>query len=150
MSWEERIAWVSGVVTVLAALWYGWAIRDVFEPVPVDQIVYRTPLIVAVVAMIVGNVAGAIVLSVGAAIRAEVTGVGAANAIDRRDERDARIEARGDRVGFYVVATATVCVLGMAMLESPYFWIANAAFAGLVVSGLVSTVVKLVAYRRGF
>lgn len=160
MSHEERTTWVSGVVTVLAALWYGSAIGCMFGQVPlgqvlfgqlpVDQIAYQRPLIIAVIAMIVGNIVGAIALAVGGAIRAEVTGEGSANDIDRKDERDASIEARGDRVAFYVLAAAAVGVLALAMLERPYFWIANAAFAGLVVSGVVSTVVKLVAYRRGF
>jgi len=160
MSHEERTTWVSGVVTVLAALWYGSAIGGMFGQVPlgqvsfgqlpVDQIAYQRPLIIAVIAMIVGNIVGAIALAVGGAIRAEVTGEGSANDIDRKDERDASIEARGDRVAFYVLAAAAVGVLALAMLERPYFWISNAAFAGLVVSGVVSTVVKLVAYRRGF
>lgn len=160
MSHEERTTWVSGVVTVLAALWYGSTIGGMFGQVPVgqvplgqlpvDQIAYQRPLIIAVIAMIVGNIVGAIALAIGGAIRAEVTGEGSANDIDRKDERDASIEARGDRVAFYVLAAAAVGVLALAMLERPYFWIANAAFAGLVVSGVVSTVVKLVAYRRGF
>jgi len=150
MSHEERTTWVGGVVTMLAALWYGWAIRDGFGQVAVDQIAYQRPLIIAVVAMIVGNIVGAIALAIGTAVRAEVTGEGSADDVDRKDERDAHIEARGDRVGFYVVVVAMVGVLALAMLERSYFWIANAAFAGLVVSGLVGTVVKLVAYRRGF
>jgi len=155
MSHEERTTWVGGVVTVLAALWYGSAIGGMFGQGPVgqvsvDQIAYQRPLIIAVIAMIVGNIVGAIALAIGGAIRAEVTGEGSANDIDRKDERDASIEARGDRVAFYVLAAAAVGVLALAMLERPYFWIANAAFAGLVVSGVVSTVVKLVAYRRGF
>jgi len=79
-----------------------------------------------------------------------VTGDGSANDIDRKDERDAHIEARGDRVGFYVVSSLTVGVLALAMLEMPHFWIANGAFAALAVSGPVSAVVKLGAYRRGF
>lgn len=150
MSHEERSTWVGGVVTMLAALWYGWEIGGMFGQVPVDQLAYQRPLIIAVVAMIVGNIVGAIALAIGAAVRAEVTGEGSADELDRKDERDTSIGARGDRVGFYVVTIATVGVLALAMLERPYFWIANAAFAGLVVSGLVGTVVKLVAYRRGF
>ena len=128
MSHEERTTWVGGVVTMLATLWYGWAIKDVFGQVPIDQIAYQRPLIIAVVAMIVGNIVGAIALAIGAAIRAEMTGEGSADDVDRKDERDAHIEARGDRVGFYVVVAAMVGVLTLAMLERSYFWIANAAY----------------------
>jgi hypothetical protein len=150
MSQEERTTWVSGVVTLLAAAWYGWTAFGGFGRVPVDQIAYQRPLIIAVVAMIVGNIVGAVVLTAGAAIRAEVTSSGSAKAIDRKDERDASIGARGDRAGFYVVSSLTVGVLALAMLEVPHFWIANGAFAALVLSGLVSAAVRLVAYRRGF
>lgn len=150
MSQEERTTWVSGVVTLLVAIWYAWTAFTMFGQAPVEEIAYQRPLLIAVGAMIVLNIVGAIVLAIGTAIKAEVTGEGSADDIDRKDERDAHIEARGDRVAFYVVTALTVGVLAMAMLEMPYFWIANGAFAALVVSGLVSAVVKLVAYRRGF
>jgi hypothetical protein len=35
------------------------------------------------------------------------------------------------------------------MAEADHFWIANAIFAGLVLSSLVSSTVKIVGYRRG-
>ena len=41
-------------------------------------------------------------------------------------------------------------MLGLAMLEYEYFWIANTLYLSLVAAGLVSSAVKLVAYRRGF
>lgn len=150
MSQEERTTWVSVVVTLLVAVWYGWTVSGMFDPAPVEEIAYRRPLLVAVGAMIVLNIVGAIVLAVGTAIKAEVTGDGSAEEIDRTDERDAHIGARGDRVAFHVVSVLMVGVLAMAMLEMPYFWIANGAFAALVASGLVGAAVKLVAYRRGF
>ncbi len=36
------------------------------------------------------------------------------------------------------------------MLEADYFWIANALYLSFVVAMVVSAVVKIVAYRRGF
>jgi hypothetical protein len=36
------------------------------------------------------------------------------------------------------------------MLDYAHFWIAHAIFAGLLVAGLTSSVVKLVVYRRGY
>jgi hypothetical protein len=35
------------------------------------------------------------------------------------------------------------------MAEADHFWIANAIYAAFVLSALVSTPLKLVAYRRG-
>jgi hypothetical protein len=43
-----------------------------------------------------------------------------------------------------------VGVLALTMLEYEYFWIASALYLSFVVGTLVSSVVKLVAYRRGF
>ncbi len=150
MSFEEKITWVNGVVTVLAASWYVWTVAGRLGQVPVTEIAYQRPLLVAVGAMIVLTIVGTIAMAIGTAIRAEVTGEGSVDDIDRKDERDAHIEARGDRVAFYVSSALMVGVLAMAMLEWPHFWIANGVFVAFVAGGLVSTAVKLVTYRRGF
>jgi hypothetical protein len=89
-------------------------------------------------------------MAVGTAIRGEITGDGSTAELGRKDERDVRIEGYGDRAAFYASSVFMVGVLALAMLEQPYFWIANGVFAALVVGGLVSSGVKLVAYRRGF
>ena len=150
MSFEEKVTWVSGVVTVLVVGWYGWVVGGRLGEVPVAEIAYQRPLLFAVGAMIVLTILGTIGMAIGAAIKAEITGEGSVDDIDRKDERDALIDARGDRVAFYVSSALMVGVLAMAMLEVAYFWIANGVFAAFVVGGLVSSGVKLAAYRRGF
>jgi hypothetical protein len=37
----------------------------------------------------------------------------------------------------------------LALTESDYFWIANAMYLAFVLSAFTSSVVKVVAYRRG-
>ena len=150
MSFEEKVTWVSAVVTVLAASWYAWTVGGRLGQLPVTEIAYQRPLLVAVGAMIVLTIVGTIAMAIGTAIRAEVTGEGSVDDIDRKDERDAHIGARGDRVAFYVSSVLMVGALAMAMLEWPHFWIANGIFAAFVAGGLVSAAVKLAAYRRGF
>jgi hypothetical protein len=150
MSFEEKVTWVNGVVTVLAAGWYALTVGGRLGQLPVTEIAYQRPLLVAVGAMIVLTIVGTIAMAIGTAIRAEVTGEGSVDDIDRKDERDAHIEARGDRVAFYLSSGLMVGVLAMAMLEWPHFWIANGVFAAFVAGGLTSSAVKLVAYRRGF
>ena len=150
MSFEEKVTWVNAVVTVLAVSWYAWTVGGRLGQLPVTEIAYQRPLLVAVGAMIVLTIVGAIAMAIGTAIRAEVTGRGSVDDIDRKDERDAHIEARGDRFAFYVSSALMVGVLAMAMLEWPHFWIANGVFAAFVAGGLASTGVKLAAYRRGF
>jgi len=43
-----------------------------------------------------------------------------------------------------------VTALGMAALELDYFWIANVLYLALVLSTLLASGTKIVAYRRGF
>lgn len=162
MTFQEKIAWVSGLVTLVVASWYAWVVAGPIGEVPVEAIAYQRPLLIAVGAMIgltiLGTIATAIGTAIGGAIggaiRAEVRGEAQADVvvddIDRTDERDAVIEARGDRVAYVVSSVLMIGALALAMLEQSHFWIANAMFAAFVVAGLVGTVVKLSIYRRGF
>lgn len=162
MTFEEKTTWVSGLVTLIAVGWYASVIVGQIGQVPVEAIAYQRPLLVAVGAMIVLTIVGSIATAiasaiggaVGGAIRAEMRGERAvdyvADDVGRTDERDAMIEARGDRMAYYVLAVLMVGALALAMLERPHFWVANAMFAAFVVAALVAAVVKLAAYRRGF
>ncbi|MFC7484351.1 hypothetical protein ACFQX7_35990 [Luedemannella flava] len=42
-----------------------------------------------------------------------------------------------------------VAALGMAMAELPYFWIANAVYLAFILSSLLSSTAKIMAYRKG-
>jgi hypothetical protein len=130
--------------------WYLWVLGGQMGAVPVTEIGYQRPLLFAVGAMIVLTIAGTIAMAIGGAIRAEVTGRGSSDDVDRSDERDVRIDARGDRVAFYVLSVFMIGVLALAMLEAAHFWIANGTFAAFVAAGLTGDGVKLAAYRRGF
>ena len=76
--------------------------------------------------------------------------VDGADDINRTDERDKTINRRGELIGYYVSSAGVVVVMGLTMLEYEYFWIANALYASFVLGSLVSSAVKLAAYRRGF
>jgi len=122
--------------------------------VPVADIAYQTPLVIAVIATIVltiiGSIATAIGTAIGAAISAEITGSGSVDDIGRTDERDKIINRRGELVGYYVSSVGVVIVLGLTMLEYDYFWIANVLYASFLLGTLVASAVKIAAYRRGF
>ena len=150
MSFEEKVTWMSGAVTLIVVAWYASAVGGLYGQAAVEEIAYQRPLLVAVGAMIVLTIVGTIAMSIATAIGLEISGRGSARDIDRRDERDASIDARGDRAAFYVSTGLMVAVLAMAMLEVPHFWIANGLFAALVAGALTSSGVKLTAYRRGF
>jgi hypothetical protein len=150
MPFEEKMTWVAAVVTAVVSALYFWVVLSQLGEVPVTDIAYQPPLVIAVVASIVLTIIGAIVMAIGTAISAEITGNGSVDDISRTDERDVNINRRGELVGYYVSSAGVVVVLGLTMLEYEYFWIANALYASFVLGSLVSSSVKLAAYRRGF
>ena len=62
----------------------------------------------------------------------------------------ALILGRADGTGQSSVVVGGVAVLIMAMAEVDYFWIADAIYLAFVLSGILGSAAKLVAYRRGF
>ena len=150
MSFEEKFTWVSAVVSAAVAAVYCAVVLRHLGEVPAAEIAYRRPMLIAFGAMIVLTIVGTIVTAIGTAVSAEITGNGSVKDIDRKDERDVQIGRRGLLAGSYVMWVGALCVMGLTMLEQDYFWIANALYLTFVVSGLVSSAVKLIAYRRGF
>ena len=156
MSWEEKITWVSAAVTAAVPAVYFTITLGQLGEVAVTEIAYQRSLLIAIGASIVLTIVGSILTGIGtgiwAGIRAEITGKGSAEDIDidRKDERDVQISRRGDLVGYYVSSAGVVGVMAITMLEYEHFWIANALYLSFVVASLVSSAVKLVAYRRGF
>ncbi len=67
-----------------------------------------------------------------------------------RDQRDREINRFGDYIGQSFVIVGGVAALGLAMAELSYFWIANAIYLGFVLSSILGSTAKIVAYRWGF
>jgi hypothetical protein len=150
MPFEEKMTWVSGIVALVVPIAYFAVMLGRLQDTTAGEIAYQVPLIVAIVASVVLNIAGAIVMAVGTGISAELRGRKAEDEIERKDERDKTISGRGDLIGFYVSSVGLVGALALTMLESDYFWIAGAIYLSFAVGSVVSSVVKLVSYHRGF
>jgi hypothetical protein len=150
MPFEEKMTWVSLVVTIAVPVWYFATMLGQLRTTAAADIHFQTPLIVAIVASVVLMVIGAIVMSVATSVSAVARGRKPEDDIDRKDERDKTISRHGDLVGYYVASVGMVGVLILTMLETDYFWIAGALYLSFVVAMVVSSVVKLVAYHRGF
>lgn len=156
MTFEEKTSWVAAVVMAGVSAVYYWIVLSQVGQVPVAEIPYQAPLVVAVVATVVLTIIGSIVTAIGsaigAAISAEVMGEGSGSVDDigRTDERDKSISRRGELAGYYVSSVGVVVVLGLTMLEFDYFWIANVLYGAMLLGSLIGSAVKLTAYRRGF
>jgi hypothetical protein len=137
MTFEEKVTWVTVLVMAGVSAIYFWVVFSQLGPVPVTEIAYQPPLVIAgvatVVLIIVGAIVTAIGTAIGAAISAEITGEGTVDDIGRdigrTDERDASIGRRGELVGYYVSSVGVFIALGLTMLEYDYFWIANVLYA---------------------
>jgi hypothetical protein len=150
MPFEEKVSWVSGTVAIVVAAVYASLIVPRIGGGPVGAIAYQTPLLVAIGAMIVVTIVGTILMSIGTAITDQITGQGSVDDIGRKDERDADINRRGELVGYYVSSIGVLAALALAMSKADHFWIANAIFAGFIVSSVVGSGYKVFLYRRGF
>ncbi len=150
MPFEEKVSWVSGFVAVLVGAVYASVIVPQLGSGPVGAIAYQVPMLIAIGAMIVVTIVGMILMSIGTAITAEITGSGSVEDIGRSDERDHDINRRGELVGYYVSSVGVLAALALAMLRADHFWIANAIFLGFMVSSVVGSAYKVFIYRRGF
>jgi len=138
MSFEEKNTWIYGLTAVLGAAAYAVIVGSQIPTTPVTEIDYVVPMIAVIV--------GAIVLSILAII---VVSIASPSEADKRDERDRQVNTRGDQVGFYVMSVLALVPLGLAFAEAEHFWIANSLYLAFVVTAVVSSVVKITAYRRG-
>jgi hypothetical protein len=159
MTFDERRTWIEAVVTIVVPGWYFLSVLPKATSTPVAEIDYQWLLGVSVLLLVATIIGGIIATNVAALVANEVAGArgdpahlessAASAALDRSDERDAAIGRFGAQVGGAVLGLAVLVPLGLAMAEREHFWIANSLYAALVLSSLASSVVKLVAYRRG-
>jgi len=149
MTFREKMAWVSALVSVVVGAVYFSVVAGRSDGGPVSEIAYQWPMIIAVIATIVRSI---LVHRYGhaTAIRVEITGEGSTKDIDREDERDVGIDRRGELIGYYVSSVGVLAALVLAMLRQDQFWIANALYLFLLIGSVVSAAAKIVLYRRGF
>ena len=132
MSYDEKNSWVFLVTAVLG---YGTylVLLAVFGPG-------------AYVPLLLSTVGGAIAVNILASIAISITN---GRDRDKRDQRDREVFAFGERIGGAFVVLGAVAALVLAMVQAPWFWIANAVYLAFVLSAVVGASARLVAYRRG-
>lgn len=134
MSYEEKGTWVYLVVS--AAAYLAYVIYVVGQRVALVESNWVWPLIVSIGA----SIAAAIVLRI-------VVEIVTPSENYRSDARDKGISRRGDAAGNWLIVTGALGGLVLALTAQPYFWVANAIYLGFVLSALVSSLVRIAAYR---
>jgi uncharacterized membrane protein (GlpM family) len=139
MSFEDKSAWVMGLVAVGSYSLYLAIVFGVAGTVPLADVLYVAPLLWTVGASIAVSIALHIVM-----------GISAPKEAGKMDQRDKEIYRFGEYIGQSFVVIGGVSALLMAMAELDHFWIANVVYLTFVLSAIFGSVAKIVAYRRGF
>ncbi|XVU21256.1 hypothetical protein ACQPZJ_28770 [Actinoplanes sp. CA-054009] len=66
------------------------------------------------------------------------------------DQRDREIGRFGDHIGQSLVVAGAVAAMLLAFAEVRHFWIANVIYLSFVLSAVLGSTARIVAYRRGF
>ncbi|HEX4817192.1 MAG TPA: hypothetical protein VFV66_30995, partial [Nonomuraea sp.] len=69
--------------------------------------------------------------------------------IGKKDRRDREIHRHGEYTGQFLLVAGALAALVMAMAEIDHFWIANTLYLGFVLSAVLGSTLKIIAYRRG-
>jgi MFS family permease len=139
MSSEEKRTWISALIGVVVPVAYLASVLSKVAGTDVARIAYVGPMLAS------------IGLGIGAGIiLAIVAAMASPKDAGKTDERDREINRRGEFVGFYVMSIAAIVPLVLAMAKVEHFWIAHALYLAFVLAALVSSLVKIVAYRRGW
>jgi cell division protein FtsW (lipid II flippase) len=139
MPYEEKSAWVMGVLAVGTYTGYLVVILGRAGDTPLVDVPYVAALL------------WALGVSIGASIVLHMLiGMFGSKDAYKKDQRDREINRFGEHIGQSFVVIGGVAALGMSMAELDHFWIANAVYLAFVLSAILGSTAKIVAYRRGF
>lgn len=138
MSYEEKGVWAYLAAALGSFAVYVAVVLSRAGDGPLAEVAYVTPMLWTVAVSVGITVLTRVVLEV---VRPSDSHLA--------DARDREISRHGDWVGSFVLAIGVVAALGLALAEAEHFWIANVIYTVFVLQAVVSSVVKLRAYRIG-
>ena len=138
MSFEEKSAWIMGVLAVAAYTTYLVIVLGLAQAAPLTEVDYVPALLWTIGASIVA----AIVIHI-------IVAMISPRDADKKDQRDRQIYRFGEYVGQSFVVIGAVAAMLMAMFRFDYFWIANLIYLCFALSAILGTITKIVSYRRG-
>jgi hypothetical protein len=140
VAFEEKRSWIMVVVTIASyAAYLGVVLRWHEGAAPLAQTPYVSALLWTVGAAIVTQIALNIMVAI-------LSPEGA----NTKDQRDREIHRFGMYIGQSFIVIGGVAGLALAMVRADQFWIANAIYLAFVLSAILSSTAKIVAYRSGF
>jgi drug/metabolite transporter (DMT)-like permease len=135
---EERRSWTYLIVATVA---YGC-----YLVVIVSRATSSSLIDVDYVAALLWSVA----IAIGVNIALNITlGIATPRREHAKDARDREIALLGEHVGQAFLVIGGVAALLLALTEADHFFIANAVYLCFVLSAVVGSIARVVAYRRG-
>lgn len=139
MSYEEKGTWVYLAVSIAGyGVYLSLLLPQLASGVAVEDVDYVAPMLWTIGGAIVAAIVGRILVEI--VFPSEST---------KGDVRDREIDRLGTRVGGSFVVIGALGALVFSMLEVHWFWIANVVYLCFVLSALLESITRLVAYRRG-
>ncbi|CAH0214466.1 hypothetical protein SRABI26_02246 [Arthrobacter sp. Bi26] len=139
MSFEEKSAWIMGVLAAATYTAYLAVVFGLAGTMPLTEVPYVAPLLWTVGASIGLSIVLHLVIR---ALSAKDAGM--------KDQRDKEIYRFGEYIGQSFLVVGAVTALLLAVAELDHFWIANVIYLAFVLSAILGSVAKVVAYRKGF
>lgn len=140
-SFEEKSTWVSLAIILIV---FGGYFSRVF-----DGLVSGTLDKAEVSTMFIGAVVTVIVLEI--ALHVVIAAINSKEANQSRDERERLFSMKAGNIAGWVLGAGVLIIATRAfMLEMDSLWIANLLLFAVFVSQLVSYVLQILYYRRGY
>jgi formate-dependent nitrite reductase membrane component NrfD len=138
MTHEEKRSWIMLAVSVIAYSAYVGIVLSRSDGQPLASTGYVTPLLCTIGA------------AIGATILLDIAvDIARPRTTREKDVRDREIGRFGESMGQAFVVIGAVAALLMALAEWDWFWIANVIYLCFVLSAVLSSTAKIVAYRGG-
>lgn len=143
MSYEEKNTWVFMFIAPVGFVVYLALLFGQLDGRPLAEADYVWPMVGTILGAIVVGILGGIVVGIvsGIASGGKETG--------KADQRDKQIGRFGEHIGSAFLVIGALVALVLAWFEVPHFWIANVLYLCFVLQAILSSIAKLVAYRRG-
>jgi cytochrome b561 len=139
MTYQEKGAWVYILAVAVSATIYATTIIGQLGQHPVNDVDFGPSLL--------WSLGISIGLSIVLRIVVEILTPSDSYKIDARDRA---ISHKAAYVNGTMIAIGMAGPLLLSVMDFDNFWVANAIYAVFVISAIVSSIVQVVTYRRGF
>ncbi|HWM32609.1 MAG TPA: hypothetical protein VNR36_00070 [Pseudolysinimonas sp.] len=134
MASEEKSAWIMLILAIVVYPVYAGWVLSTLDGAAITDAAYQIPML--------ATIGGSIVLSI-------LLHMLFAARVGKRDVRERDIHRFGENMGYGFITVGGLAALVLAGFEADTFWIANAVYLCFVLSAIVSSIAKVIAYRTG-